>query len=130
MAQPVITFIVNKKPYRLCSSNVDAIRDMPSEDRQQLIALLDAVKREEAAAQQVAAKIEEPAAVTSAVGTNAVSAHQDVQSERSGSTNVDALMAQLIMEDKVSHKSGLTKQAVYKWVVIVTVLIFTLMFII
>jgi len=86
------------------------------------------VKREEAAAQGVA-RTSVPAAATGAVGTNAVSGHQEMQSKNLENTNVDALMAKLILEDKIDYKPGPTKQDVYKWVGIITALIFALMFI-
>ena len=126
MNQPIITFIINKKPYRLCVSNVEAIRDMPGEDRQPLIALLEAIKREETAAQQVSAKVSGSAVATS-VNIDNAPGQQDIKSERMKSGNVDALMAQLIMEDRTNRNPGLTKQMVQKWAVVFIVVVFVLM---
>ena len=113
MSQPTITFIINKIPYALNAANTEAIQKMPSEDRQQLIALLEAIKREEKPAQALAAP---------AVEYTQLPADKDI--------DPDALMAQLSMEDKLHQKSGLTKQSLYKWVagisasIIILILIF------
>lgn len=85
---------------------------MPSADRQQLMALLEAIKSEENAAQ--------PSSIKAA--TTQPSAAQDL--------SPDALMSQLAMEEKLNQKPGLTIQSLYKWVagiavgIIVLILIF------
>jgi hypothetical protein len=112
MSQPTITFIINKIPYALTASNVEAIKKMPSADRQQLMALLEAIKREENAAQPSAT----PAAATT-------------QSPAPQQMNPDDLMARLAMEDKLNQEPGLTKQSLYKWVAGITVGIIVLILI-
>ena len=112
MSQPTITFIINKIPYALNATNVEAIQEMPSEDRQQLIALLEAIKREERPAQ--------PSATLAA---------PYAQPPADEHIDPDALMAQLTMEDKLNQKPGLTIQSLYKWVAGISVSIIVLILI-
>ena len=112
MSQPTITFIINKIPYALNATDVEAIQKMPSADRQQLIALLEAIKREEKPAQ---------ASATLAAAYTQSPADQHI--------DPDALMAQLAMEDKLTQKPGLTKQSLYKWVAGISVSIIILILI-
>jgi hypothetical protein len=113
MSQSTITFIINKVPYALNATNVEAIRKMPSEDRQQLVALLEAIKR-----------VDKPAV------SSATPAAVYTPSPTDKPLDPDALMAQLAMEDKLNKKPVLTTQSLYKWVagisaiVIILILIF------
>ena len=111
MSQPKITFIINKIPYALTANDVEAIQKMPSADRQQLMALLEAIKREETAAQPPSTK---PASAQAPARQN---------------IDPDALMAQLAMQDRLNQKPTLTKQSVYKWVIGITVGFFVLILI-
>jgi hypothetical protein len=112
MNQPKITFIINKIPYSLTASDVEAIKKMPSADRQQLMALLEAIKGEENSTQ--------PAAIPAAASA---------QSPASQQMDPDALMARLAIEDRVNQEPELTKQTVYKWVAGITATIFVLILI-
>lgn len=124
MQQPKITFIINKIPYSLNASNVEAIRDMPSADRQQLIALLESIKREETSAHSTVQAVAASASTAAYPGNTP--AHQNV---RLNSGDVDAMMAQLIMEEDIKKKSGLTKQSIQKWLGAIAVIIFLLILI-
>ena len=120
MDQPAITFILNEKTYSLRATDSHAIRQIPSGDRQQLISLLEAVKQQDALAHQAVDQ-----AVTRATsgyqasnGSMAAadpSAPPPANPERLGSGDVDALMARLVMEEKLSQKPGLTRQGIYKF---------------
>ncbi|MDH5387840.1 MAG: hypothetical protein OEY06_05280 [Gammaproteobacteria bacterium] len=125
MNQQDIIVIINKKPYTLNASDVEKIRNIPSVDRQQLIVLLEAIKREEVSTQQMAAKV---SAITSTISsdTSNVSGSQYMQPERQASADPDALMAQLIMEDQRNKKPGLTKHSIQKWTAIIAVVVFLL----
>lgn len=112
MNQPKITFIINKIPYALTVTDVEAIKKMPSADRQQLMALLEAIKREESSAQ--------PSSIPAAAPTQSP-ARQDI--------DPDVVMAQLAMEDKLNQEPGLTKQSLYKWVLGIAVSIIVLILI-
>lgn len=119
MEQSIITVVISGNTYSLSANDLASIGKIPSSDRQQLIALLEAVKQQEglAAASAKQAVDEEKAslyaATTDALAGSAVD-HQDVKPERLGSGDVDALMARLIQEERNSQKPGLTKQAMYK----------------
>jgi hypothetical protein len=123
MNQPKITFIISKIPYALTATDVEAIKKMPSADRQQLMALLEAIKREENSAQPAATQ----ATATSAAA--AIPTDASTQSPASKSVDPDALMAQLAMQDKLHQPSGPTKESLYKWVAGITVSIIVLIFI-
>lgn len=124
MQQPKITFIINKIPYSLNVSDVEAIRDMPSADRQQLIALLESIKREETSAHSTVLPVAASASTAAYPGNTP--AHPN---ERLNSGDVDAMMAQLIMEENLNQKSGLTKQSIQKWTAVVAVVVFLLVLI-
>lgn len=120
MSQTKITFIINKIPYALTATDVEAIKKMPSADRQQLVALLEAVKREENTAH--------PSAITSA-SSPATPAAASPQQPVKQAVDPDALMARLAIEDRVNNDPELVKQKVYKWAAGITVGIFVLIFI-
>ena len=111
MNQPAITVIINNNSYSLSANNLEAIRRIPTADRQHLIALLELVKQQQSATQSPPVR---PITTESS------------RSERLGSGDVDSLMAQLIMEEKSQQKPGLTKQTIYKWVGGVAVVIIIL----
>ena len=124
--QPTIIIIINKKPYTLCASDVEAIRKIPSADRQQLITLLEAVKRVEHPVQPVTATVN-TASQTAAISTGA--GGYQVSPERLRSGDVDAVMAQLIVEENLKQKPVLTKRSIHKWVAAVAVIIVLLVLI-
>jgi len=139
MEQAIVTFIINGKTYSLRASDGEAIREIPSADRQQLIALLEAVKLQETlshrAVQNAAQKAVDKTRIASQAATNGAKAgdtteRQDIKPERLGSGDIDALMSRLIMEEKRDKKPGLTTQGLVKWVaglaaiIILLVLIF------
>jgi hypothetical protein len=129
MQQPTITFIVNDKTYRLCATDSHAMRELPVADRQQLITLLEALKQQDILARQAVeqAVTRAKAGPTTAAGksnTGTQPQQPTVKPERLGSGDVDALMARLVMEDKLSQKPGLTQQGMYKviaWAVAVII---------
>ena len=113
MNSSAITFIVDGKTYSLNASDSTAIRTIPAVDRQQLIALLEAIKHQDSLAK---------AAVQTAVdyvnaplhGAGKPLQHKAPKPERLGSGDADALMARLIIEEKRDKKPGLTKESLYK----------------
>ena len=54
MKQPDITFVINGKAYSLGAGDAEAIGAIPAAERQQLIALLEAVKQQEVLANEIA----------------------------------------------------------------------------
>lgn len=120
MNQPAITVIINNKPYSVSANNIEAIRNIPPADRQELIALLEAVKQQGCTTQP---PVKPTATEMASRAYNAVdpAMHQTMRSERLSSGDVDSVMAQLIMEERSKEKPGLTKQTIYKWVGGITV---------
>lgn len=122
MEQPKITFVVNDQTYSLSANDTQAIQSMPSEDRGQLIALLEAVKRQEAlAAETVQQALERAKAASQTTPgqplTGTPAQAPTPKPERLGSGDADALMARLIMEEQQNRKPGLTRQSLYKFVI-------------
>ena len=133
MERPTFTFILNGNTYKLSVDDRESIRKIPSTVRQQLVELLEFVKREEHRTQQAVQKAVDNVKTSSSIATkinNVENSSVSKQSrpERLGSGDVDALMARLILEEKQNQKPGLTKQTLYKWlagfVVVVILLIF------
>ena len=128
MNSSAITFIVDGKTYSLNASDSTAIRTIPAGDRQQLIALLEAIKHQDSLAK---------AAVQTAVdyvnaplhGAGKPLQDRTPKPERLGSGDADALMARLIIEEKRDKKPGLTKERLYKIVAGFVAVIFLVMMI-
>ena len=134
MEQSKITFIINSKTYSLRANDAEAIRDIPSADRQQLILLLEAIKQQDAIAQAAVQNAVDRARTSSGLPFNRPASgdvldHKVPKPERLGSGDVDALMARLVMEEKRDKKPGLTTQDLVKWVVGLTVAIILLVLI-
>lgn len=132
MEQPVITFIMNGKTYRLSADRPEAIRHIPKADREQLVVLLEAVKLQDDGSAAPVPSVEVKVAMTApaAMPANNITKVQSVKPERIGAGDVDDLMARLIMEEKRNKKPGLSQQTVYKWAggILVFVLLLVLFF--
>ena len=93
----------------------EAMRAMPAEDRGQLIRLLEALREQEhlsrAAVDAAAAKLRATAAGGGAPGA----VRPSPKPERLGSGDVDALMARLVMEERLSRKPPISRGSLYKW---------------
>jgi hypothetical protein len=134
MKQPTITFIINGSTYSLCASDPEAIRKIPTVDRQHLITLLEQVKYQKslslAAVQQVVDKAKfHSLSATGVTDAGSQPGHKDVKPDRLGSGDIDTLMARLVLEEKRSRKPGLTKRGIYKAVSVFAVLVVLLVFI-
>lgn len=119
MEQSKITFIVNGNTYSLRASDSAAIRDIPADQRQQLIALLEAVKVQDSLSSAAVNSAVERAKgraqpASNSPGTVTVDTPQPQVPERLGRGDVDALMARLVLEEKHQRKTGPTKQGIYK----------------
>ncbi|MCW8924226.1 MAG: hypothetical protein OQK69_11455 [Gammaproteobacteria bacterium] len=123
MKQSDIIIIINKKPYTLNVSNAEAIRSIPSTDRRQLITLLEVIKAEEVSAHQSALNVN-ASIDTSSTETGNTPGKGLPERLRAG--DVDAVMAQLIMEEDLKKKPGLTKQTIHKWIAVIAVSIILL----
>ena len=127
MNQPKIIVIINKKPYILYASDVESIRSIPSSERQQLITLLESIKKQESLSQSENQQVELAASTITDAGI--ISGEQKMKPELMNSGDVDAVMAQLIMEENLKKKSGPTKQSINKWMIVIAAIIFLLVLI-
>lgn len=121
MNHPRITFIINSTTYSLCAADTEAMSNIPAADRMQLIALLEALKSQNATSQEAvekavhyATRATPAASVSSDSSYVAGQIEQNVKPERLGAGDVDALMVRLAMEENRNKKQGLTKQGIYK----------------
>jgi hypothetical protein len=122
MEQPKITFIVNGETYRLRASDAKSIRDIPGADRQQLIALLEAIKLQDALSRATVQNAVDSVKISTTTPLSGPQNggpldHRAPKPERLGSGDIDALMTRLIMEEKRDKKPGLTSRGLVKWVV-------------
>lgn len=95
-----ITFIINGNTYNLCAEDSIAIAKITAADRAQLTTLLESLNRH---------STEQHTRINPARTFNAPSP------ERIGKGDADALMAQLIQEEKKNQKPILTKLTIYKY---------------
>jgi len=131
MEQAAITFIVNGKTFSLRAGDAAALGAIPHAERQQLMALLEALKQQDDRAAALAQVAVERARTTSrAPQAQAPAAASTPRPDRLGSGDVDALMARLVLEENRNREPGPTRHDLYKWLlgfaaaVIVLVLIF------
>lgn len=117
MNQPGITFVVNGNAYSLQPDDRAAVGAIPAADRQQLVALLEAVREAERAAQKLAEDSRQLLARSDPYDIDRV------KPERLGAGDADALMARLVMEENRHKKSIPTRQGVYKWIAIFAVVV-------
>ena len=120
MDQPRITFVINDNTYSLRPTDQQAITAISNADRQQLLALLEAIKTHDTLSRVEVQKAAERAEILLQNGgegatANAPHSHPSPRPERLGSGDTDALMARLVMEEKLNRKPGVTKNTVYKF---------------
>jgi hypothetical protein len=127
MEQPVITFIMNGKTYRVAADRPEAIRHIPKADRDQLVALLEAVKLQDDGSAVPVSPVDAKAVMTAqpTIPSNNTNT-QSVKPERIGKGDVDDLMARLIMEEKMNKKPGISTLTIYKWAAGIIAVIFLL----
>ena len=131
MDQPRITFVINDNTYSLQPTDQQAITAISNADRQQLLALLEAIKTHDTLCRVEVQKAAERAEILLQNGgegatANATHSHPSPRPERLGSGDADALMARLAMEEKLNRKPGVTKNTVYKFAAGIAVVIILL----
>lgn len=143
MIQPV-TVVINGKTYVLRANDVQGMRDMPANDRAQLIALLATLKdQHDRSTQVVQDKLAKHAAASLQAGhvANKIpSKHPtrdpmglarsatDLKHDSMGKGDVDQVFAQLVREEKNNQKSELRPATIYKAVAIIMVIIVVISF--
>lgn len=116
MNQSKITFIVNGNTHCLDAGDTQALRKIPSADRQQLMVLLNAVKTAGAIPQSTTQNLQTAARPNMAKHASAKS----FQSSHKVTPSADELMARLIVEDRSARGEGLTKKGVYIFIGVFT----------
>ena len=117
MQQSAITVVINGSAYSLRADDVAAVSAMPAADRQQLLALLEALKGAERTADRIVQNSLRVAAGAAPHGVD------QVKPERLGAGDADALMARLVMEENRHKKPLPTRQSLYKWVTVFAVVV-------
>ena len=135
MEQQKITVVIGNKTYNFHPGDTQAIREIPSTERQQLIALLEAVKQQENLADIAVRDAIERARNLSPMAPGTISGrappeHPATKPERLGSGDVDALMARLVMEEKNNRKPALNSKSIYKLLIGFAVVVFLLVLIV
>lgn len=122
-----ITVVVAGNTYSLRADDPRSMRDIPANDRDQLMGVLEALKAEYDKSQRVAQAALARSSGAGAAAPRAVGGALNTQSgERLGKGDVDAIMARLIMEERQQQKPGLQRSTIYKFAAAIVVLIILL----
>lgn len=127
MNQPSITVVIDGNTYTLQVSDLQGIRDMPADDRSQLIRLLEVVKAQHEKSQRLVQEALLKTASAATAGDTAVAAEQAAPAkERMGKGDIDQLMARLIAEERQQQKPAIQKSTIYKIVAVLVGIIVVL----
>ena len=118
-----ITVVIAGNTYTLRSGDLKSLRDIPAQDRDQLIDLLEALKAQREKSERVVQNTLAKNTVNRAAARSAISANQTAPAERLGKGDVDAIMARLIVEEKQRQKPGLQRATIYKFAAAIVVII-------
>ena len=126
MINSTVTCIVNGKTYRLCVDDTKGMRTMSSVDRQQLIDVLEVLKKQQPPVKPVVQHVvqhteqhAEQHTVQDSVQNVTQQGAGEVKPRSNYPTHVgdaNALAAQLLQEEKNKQKPPLTKRTIYKWI--------------
>lgn len=100
MQRSVITCIVNGNAYALNAADVKSMEKLLPADRQQLVDLLEAIKRQNSKRER---EVEKSSLEISALKKNIVP-QEKIKPERMSSQDIDDLMAKLIREEQQNKK--------------------------
>jgi len=128
MNNDLISIVVNGNSYRLSPDDSASIEAIEGADRLQLLALLAAIKlqqeqREAVVQRRLQGLADKSAAISlrnppgRAVEAKYGAIGRDADQRPMSTAEVDALMAELIMEEKKNAKSGPSKKTIYQWIV-------------
>lgn len=117
MKQPRIVFVTAEgKPHTLRLDQPETLSALPVAERNQLIALLEAVKTAPQASDAPPVRVSTaPVIATGGPAT----APATPQPERLGSGDVDARVSQLMAQERQNYQPQVTVQTMYKWVAVV-----------
>lgn len=118
-----ITIVIAGNTYTLRSGDLKSLRNMPAQDRDQLIDLLEALKAQREKTERLVQNALAKNTVNRASARGASNANQTAPAERLGKGDVDAIMARLIAEEKQRQKPGLKRATIYKFAAAIIVII-------
>lgn len=132
MSLKPITIVVNDTPYRLDLGDRESLQQLSPADRAQLIILLEALKRQPEAQAPGVDQTREPLVdITDVPSLTAVQPGRATEqgsasttsNTRLGSGDVDAIFAQLVMQENMNSKPPLTARSLYTFILGVAVVI-------
>lgn len=119
-----IAVVIAGNTYVLRPDDPQGLRDMPANDRDQLIGLLEALKAQRNNSQRAAQAALAGSADNTKAAQSAADATQGIQpGERLGEGDIDTIMARLIMEERQQRKQALTPATIYKFAAAIIVAI-------
>lgn len=125
MKNPSVTVVLAGNTYTLRSDDPNSLRNIPTSDRDQLIALLEALKEQRGKSDRLVQDALAKRIVDRSTIQNGGGALQnEAPKERLGKGDVDAIMARLIMEEKQQRKPGMKPATIYKIAAAIVVVIF------
>ena len=124
MNQPNITVVIEGRTYTLRADDAAGMGDIPGEDRDRLINLLEMLKaRREQSRRQVQAALARSSGSADVAPRPATVASAAPPKERVGKGDVDAIMARLIIEERQNKKPGIRPSTIYKTAALIVIII-------
>ena len=117
MKQPRIVFVTAEgKPHTLRLDQLESLAALPATERDQLIALLEAIKA--APLEKARATPGDTMSPATTPGFRPSTAPLAPKPERLGKGDVDARVSQLMAQERHRHQPQVTVQTMYKWVAV------------
>jgi len=123
MPNKPITIVIEGRTYRLSVDHPEAVRHMPANDKEALIALLGMLKLEsqssEIAMQAAIARTKPNDSTQSIAGAS----EQPAPVERLGAGDIDAIAEKLMNDERKKPVQSLRPVTLYKWMAVIIVVI-------
>jgi len=123
MDQTDISISINGKTHRFNLNDPEGIRQIPWEDRKQLIGVLDAIRQAEHVKQPKQPNIRAVAPIKPADKTTGQAARQTQTAAQNKPEDIDVLMSQLIIEDRKNQTPIPDRGVVIKWMLVIFAII-------
>jgi len=121
MNKDLISIVVNGNSYRLEPGDSVGIDAIDATDRQRLMELLVAIKQQQEQRDAIVQRrLQQTRSAKPAVGpaiAKGAVIDRGADQRAMSAAEVDALMAQLVIEEKKNTKPGLTRKRLYQWIV-------------
>lgn len=127
MQNSSITVVIAGNTYILRIDDPKSLRDIPANDSDQLITVLEALKSQREKTERLAQEVLAKNTGNHVTVRGAINKNQSAQpAERLGKGDIDAVMARLIAEEKQQRKPGLKTATIYKFAAAIVVVIILL----